>query len=909
MIRLTTFGTPSLARADVRSPDPILAQPKRALLLAYLALARPRGFHRRESLLALFWPELNDARGRQSLRQTVYMLRRELRREVVAGRGDAELALDTDRLWVDALAFEQELALGREAAALALYRGEFLAGLHAADGSAELEHWVDEARRAYRRNAAGAAWALSRREEAAGNRVAAAHWGRSAAGFDPDDEASIREVIRLLIRLGDRPGAVRVHEEYASRLRTLFDLEPAAELRELLRQPPTERPVAEAPSAPVVTTAPPEPAGDRAAPIAPGWRPGRWGWGVLAIAGALLLALAWPRLQPPGAEQVFAVGEFRDVSRPDSVIAAPIVSDLLATSLSRIPALQVLSGARLVELRSQLGAPGRRASAMAAARAGGATHLAQGGVLGTATGWRLSLQVVDIGSGRIGASIEVEGRDLFDLVDRATAAMAEHYGASPPPQPVAAVTTGSVVAYRFYEEGLRAYYAGDRSAARRLFDAALAEDSSFAMAAYFGSRATDPGPAHDRVLDLARRLSDRVSERERLLIRATWHEERQDPEAVAAADSLLARFPRDPEAHRLHGSIALIQGDFATAVRDLRRAIVMDSLSLAAGTGTCTACEAYHALVFAWLQADSLPTAEAVAREWIARRPADAPARYALLQVLDWSASPALAVAIRETQALTGFDERLTLAQAAIRAGEPRAAEPRLRQLLQEGEPAARDEAAWFLVICLRDQGRLEEAAAVRPLDEGLRAMLLLEQGRYPEAERYYLARAEVMDTSHGGHAARNRTWALTHVATALARTHDTLRLGSLVGAMQRAGERSLYGRDHLLHHYVRGLLARARGDRPAAVAEFRAAVYSWNAGYTRINVELAGTLLELGQPAEAVRVLQPALRGSLEASNLFASRTEIHALLARAFRQEGSVDSAAAHEAWVARVRAVSSR
>jgi hypothetical protein len=48
--------------------------------------------------------------------------------------------------------------------------------------------------------------------------------------------------------------------------------------------------------------------------------------------------------------------------------------------------------------------------------------------------------------------------------------------------------------------------------------------------------------------------------------------------------------------------------------------------------------------------------------------------------------------------------------------------------------------------------------------------------------------------------------------------------------------------------------------------------------------------------------VLQPALRGTLEASNLYLNRTEIHELLAQAWDAAGVHDSAAAHYAWVAK-------
>jgi hypothetical protein len=54
--------------------------------------------------------------------------------------------------------------------------------------------------------------------------------------------------------------------------------------------------------------------------------------------------------------------------------------------------------------------------------------------------------------------------------------------------------------------------------------------------------------------------------------------------------------------------------------------------------------------------------------------------------------------------------------------------------------------------------------------------------------------------------------------------------------------------------------------------------------------------------PRDAVAVLQPALRGKVDASNYYATHTEVHALLARAWDSGGRADSASVHYAWVAR-------
>jgi predicted Zn-dependent protease len=97
-------------------------------------------------------------------------------------------------------------------------------------------------------------------------------------------------------------------------------------------------------------------------------------------------------------------------------------------------------------------------------------------------------------------------------------------------------------------------------------------------------------------------------------------------------------------------------------------------------------------------------------------------------------------------------------------------------------------------------------------------------------------------------------------------------------------------------------LLWRARGDEGKAAIEFRAAISSPNFGFTRINYELGQSLLSLGRPMEAVAILQPALRGALDASNLYVTRTALHELLARAWDAGGNRDSARVHWAQVDR-------
>jgi predicted Zn-dependent protease len=129
-----------------------------------------------------------------------------------------------------------------------------------------------------------------------------------------------------------------------------------------------------------------------------------------------------------------------------------------------------------------------------------------------------------------------------------------------------------------------------------------------------------------------------------------------------------------------------------------------------------------------------------------------------------------------------------------------------------------------------------------------------------------------------------------------LAAAGDTAAIRSLIDSVEQWGSRSAYGRDRKSHHYLRGLMYVARHRDEDAVREFRAAAHSPNFGFTRVNFELGRALLRLRRADEAVATLQSSLRGEIDASNLYITRTDLHELLAQAFDAEGQRDSAAVH-------------
>jgi DNA-binding SARP family transcriptional activator len=96
MIKLRLLGEIQLRATppDGAEVDALLRQSKRLALLAYLASPAPGTWHRRDVLLALFWPELDTAHARTSLRNALHVLRRTLGDAILRTRGDEEVSID-----------------------------------------------------------------------------------------------------------------------------------------------------------------------------------------------------------------------------------------------------------------------------------------------------------------------------------------------------------------------------------------------------------------------------------------------------------------------------------------------------------------------------------------------------------------------------------------------------------------------------------------------------------------------------------------------------------------------------------------------------------------------------------------------------------------------------------------------
>jgi DNA-binding SARP family transcriptional activator len=232
VLHLRTFGTLGLHDSAGVSVGSLLAQPRSMALLAYLLLARPRGYLRRDTLCALFWPDADEEHARGALSQALTRIRRSAGAQVLELRGKNEVRVAPGRFTCDVLTFEAAVSSGDLDAALSLYTGSFLAGLHV-PGASGFEEWADGERDRLRSMAAQAAAELARRHMSQGRLPDAERAAARALALAPEGEAVAGELVWELWSAGDRAGALGLYEEWAATLARTLEIEPSAGLQAL----------------------------------------------------------------------------------------------------------------------------------------------------------------------------------------------------------------------------------------------------------------------------------------------------------------------------------------------------------------------------------------------------------------------------------------------------------------------------------------------------------------------------------------------------------------------------------------------------------------------------------------------------------------------------------------------------
>ena len=239
------------AQLGSEGPPVPLAKRKAQALLAYLAVS-PGQPRQREELATLLWGDADDTDARNSLRQTLFLIRRALPGagvDYLNVRRDT-VALDPANVRIDVTRFESRLAAGTPDAldaAVALYRGDFLQGFGVAE--AGFHEWMATERERLRGLLRGALAQLLASHTEAGRFDRALESGRRLLAQDPLDEPTHRALMRLHAAEGHHAAALRQYQLCVSVLERELGVEPAAETRELYRSLVRERVEARTPHA------------------------------------------------------------------------------------------------------------------------------------------------------------------------------------------------------------------------------------------------------------------------------------------------------------------------------------------------------------------------------------------------------------------------------------------------------------------------------------------------------------------------------------------------------------------------------------------------------------------------------------------------------------------------------------
>jgi len=593
MIEFRVLGTLHLTDAEGREVTSLLTRPRRLALLAYLAAATPRGLHRRDTLLALFWPELDQEHARAALRQALHVVRGALGTEAVLTRGDEEVGLDFDRLWCDVVAFDEAVAAGRYGEACDCYQGHLLEGFFI-PGAGEFERWLERERARLQQAASRSAQALVQECEAAGDLHAALEWARRAARLAPHEEDPLRRLVTLLDRLGDRAGAVAAYEEFAKGLGADLETEPAAETKALLaavRARQSAAPV-ELSSAALGYARPPIPEVERRRTRHVVWP--------LAIAAALVgLVLSQPsdrrgRLWPrsvTGQIRSLAVLPLTNLSG-DSLESwyADGLTEALTTDLGRLRVVRVVSRDAAARYK------GKRLPDIA--RGLEVDAVVEGGLQVSGGRVRVDLRLVDAASGyQLWADrFEELADNRFALEDRSASGILSALKlplSSAEQRGLRAAPTQNLQAYDFYLRGrirVRHESRQDNPVAIDLFERAVALDPDFAAAYAELSHAyalrvqqlvREDTVALERAqvaAEKALRLNPDLAEGHFARAFLLWGPGGQFSHQLAVQEDrrALALNPNLAEAHHHLGMIYLHLGLLDEAVAELRKTLAID---------------------------------------------------------------------------------------------------------------------------------------------------------------------------------------------------------------------------------------------------------------------------------------------------------------------------------------------
>lgn len=732
-LRLRTFGAVYLERDGVPLGG-AHTQRRRLALLAYLA-ATERAPVTRDKLIALLWPESDEASGRHSLSQLLYALRHDLGADALTVNTET-VSLNPAILGSDVHSFGTALSAGQFEQAVEEYRGTFLEGFHI-DDAPEMSRWIDSECARREGMCCRALERLAADSEKNGDWHSAREWWRRRAVIDPTDSRVTLSLMRSLMAIGDRRGALHAAHVYETLVREELDAEPdravmllANEVRHGTTTPsapqaaaPSEPRVPELPAIdqpfiehPVVETstielfaAPvprlPEPPSVALRSGAPQALRRRWLWiaVVVGVLGVLLIIALQQLLQrasgssAPVGSAVVVIG---DLSGPDSVLSLA-VREALRAQLSNTKGIVVTSDLGIREVKTLMRLPRDSAlglqQLLTVSTRGGAHVAIAGSVTPIGGGAQIVVDVIDPSTGRVRrtfAERPLDARSILTAAERMGRALGAMISRAPRDSSIEAlpaVTTASLTALKSYALARQNASRGLRLEALEHGERAVIHDSTFVLAHYLLGDLLwflDEQGHSEAHLTKAYEMRGTVPLREQLVIRARYEQLVRDrpDSALAHWDLLRDASPRDVLAYegRAWALRALGRHEEAAAAADT--AMYLDPAAVAPNTNNA---------MYSWLAVGDTASALALATRVTARnREASLEARfYAALERNALDAALALAdsaalLSSRTWRRQLAFLARRDIASARANLDTLRAADHaqfKPRALLNEG--------------------------------------------------------------------------------------------------------------------------------------------------------------------------------------------------------------------------------
>jgi DNA-binding SARP family transcriptional activator len=218
--RLRVLGEVALEGEGAR----LALERKTAALLAYLAL---EGAAPRSKLAGLLWPEVDEAKARNNLRQTLHRLRHHVGCDLVIPHDPLRLGeLEVDAARFKLLAFEGKYQALLSLSTAILPHFDY-------DDLPEFADWLYAERERLVALHAEALEAECERLTSEGEHAAALACADRLIAIDPVSEEAYRRAMRLHHLFGDRAGALKVFERCRAALKRELGVAPLPETAEL----------------------------------------------------------------------------------------------------------------------------------------------------------------------------------------------------------------------------------------------------------------------------------------------------------------------------------------------------------------------------------------------------------------------------------------------------------------------------------------------------------------------------------------------------------------------------------------------------------------------------------------------------------------------------------------------------